>query len=82
MQTWGRNYWETYAPVVNWASIRLILAIAKIHGLFSKSINFVLGFPQADLDVPVYMKLPIVLMIQTVKIASSMCSGSTKVCMA
>ncbi len=44
---------------MNWASIRLILAIAKIHGLFSKSIDFVLGFPQADLDVPVYMKLPI-----------------------
>ena len=20
MQTWGQNYWETYAPVVNWAS--------------------------------------------------------------
>jgi hypothetical protein len=29
MQTWGQNYWETYAPVVNWASVRLILAIAK-----------------------------------------------------
>ena len=21
MQTWGQNYWETYAPVVNWASV-------------------------------------------------------------
>ena len=35
MQTWGQNYWETYTPVVNWASVRLILAIAKIHGLSS-----------------------------------------------
>jgi hypothetical protein len=40
MQTWGQNYWETYAPVVNWASICLILAIAKIHGLSSNSIDF------------------------------------------
>jgi hypothetical protein len=59
MQTWGQNYWETYAPVVNWASIHLILAIAKIHGLSSKSIDFVLAFPQADLEIPVFMELPI-----------------------
>ena len=32
--------------------------MAKIHGLNSKSIDFVLAFPQADLDVPVYMELP------------------------
>jgi hypothetical protein len=59
MQTWGQNYWETYAPVGNWASICLILAIAKIHGLSSKSIDFVLAFSQADLEVPAYMELPI-----------------------
>ena len=27
-------------------------------GLTSKALDFVLVFPQADLDVPVYMKLP------------------------
>jgi hypothetical protein len=53
------NYWESYAPVVNWASVRLILAIAKIHCLLSKSIDFILAFPQADLEIPVYMELPI-----------------------
>ena len=51
MQTWGENYWETYAPVVNWASVRMLLAVAKIHNLPSKSIDFVLAFPQAKLDV-------------------------------
>jgi hypothetical protein len=56
MQTWGQNYWETYAPVMNWANVCLILAIAKIHGLLTKSIDFVLAFPQADLEVPVYME--------------------------
>ena len=59
MQTWGQNYWETYAPVVNWASVRLLLAIAKIHNLPSKGIDFVLAFPQAELEVPVYMELPL-----------------------
>jgi hypothetical protein len=59
MQTWGTNYWETYALVVNWASVCLFLAVAKIHGLPSKSIDFVLAFPQADLEVPVYMELPL-----------------------
>ncbi len=34
-----------------------MLIIAKIHGLKSKSIDFVLAFPQANLDVPVYMEL-------------------------
>jgi hypothetical protein len=59
MQTWGTNYWETYAPFVNWASICLLLAVEKIHGLPSKSINFVLACPQADLEVPVYMEFPL-----------------------
>jgi hypothetical protein len=59
MQTWGKNYWEIYSIVVNWASVHLILAIAKIHGLLSKSINFMLSFPQADIEIPVYMELPI-----------------------
>jgi hypothetical protein len=59
MQTWRQNCWETYAPVINWASVCLILAITKIHGLSSKSIDFVLAFPQADLKIPVYMELPI-----------------------
>ncbi len=33
--------------------------MAKIYGLPSKSIDFVLAFPQADLEVPVYMELPL-----------------------
>ncbi len=41
MQSWGINYWETFAPVVNWMSIRFLLMIAKIHHLDTKAINFV-----------------------------------------
>jgi hypothetical protein len=59
MQTWGQNYWEIHALVVNWASVCIILPIAKIHGLLSKSIDFVLAFLQADLEVPDYMEFSI-----------------------
>ena len=59
MQQWGVNYWETYAPVVNWISIRTLLAISNIHGLPSRSIDFVLAFLQADLDLDVFMELPV-----------------------
>jgi hypothetical protein len=58
MQTWGENYWETYAPVVNWLSVRTLMALSIIHDLETRSIDFVLAFPQADLDVDIYMELP------------------------
>ena len=57
MQRWGVDYSETYAPVVNWISVRLILAISVIHKLETKSIDFVLAFPQADLERDVFMEL-------------------------
>jgi len=59
MQRWGENYWETYSPVVNMISIKLLLEIAKNHGLKSKLIDFVLAFLQADLDIDIWMELPI-----------------------
>ena len=59
MQQWGENYWETYSPVVNMLTVKLLLVIAKIHRLDSKSIDFVLAFPQADLDVDIWMGLPV-----------------------
>ena len=59
MQQWGDSYWETYSPVVNMLSVRLILAIAKIHKLDSKAIDFVLAFPQAELEEDIWMDLPI-----------------------
>ena len=45
MQQWGVNYWETYAPVVNWISVRFLLVLSEIIGLESRAIDFVLAFP-------------------------------------
>lgn len=59
MQQWGENYWETYSPVVNMLTVRLLLLICKIHKLESRSIDFVLAFPQAELEEDIWMELPL-----------------------
>ena len=58
MQTFGVNYWETCAPTVNWISIRFLLVVAQALQFHTQAIGFTLVFPQADLEVPVYMELP------------------------
>jgi hypothetical protein len=58
MQQWGISYWETYSPVVNMLMVCLLLALCNIHGLESKSIDFVLAFSQANLDAVIWMELP------------------------
>ena len=57
-QTWVQDYWDTYSPVVTCDSVRLLLIVAKIHKLYSKSIDFVLVFPQTDLPISFYMEIP------------------------
>ena len=59
MQQWSVNYWETYAPVINWISIQFLLILAKLLGLDTKALDFALSFPQADLDTPIYMEIPV-----------------------
>ena len=39
-------------------TVKLLLASCNMHGLESKSIDFVLAFPQVDLDVDIWMELP------------------------
>ena len=40
-------------------SVRLILAISKLHNVDSKTIDFVLAFTQADLEEDIWMYIPI-----------------------
>ena len=37
----------------------MIFIVAKMLNLLSRSVDFVLAFPQAELDIDIYMKLPI-----------------------
>ena len=60
MQQWIVKYGLTFAPVLNWISVRSLLAIASIHELTSMSIDFVLDFTLYDLDVDVSMDITLV----------------------
>ena len=61
MQQLEVNYRGNYDPVVNWISASSILSIASIHEFPTRSIYFVLSFPQADLDVNVFMEITLVM---------------------
>ena len=52
------NYWEMYSPVVQWMRVRIMLTLASIENLHTKSIEFVLAYQQANFDVDIYMELP------------------------
>ena len=65
MQQWGIHYWETFDSVVNWLSVRLIVIILLMENLPMHAIDFVLAFPQAELDVPIFMELPVGFTVQT-----------------
>lgn len=54
----GINFWETYAPVATWSSIRVILNIAAINGWETWQLDFVLAYPQAPVETDLYMELP------------------------
>jgi hypothetical protein len=57
-QQYGINYFETYAPVVNWFSVRLFMALSLINGWHTRQIDFVLAYPQAPIECDLYMKMP------------------------
>ena len=47
-----------YAPLVEWMSDTIMLTLAGIENLHTKSIDFVLTYPQAELHMNIYMELP------------------------
>ena len=57
-QVYGMNYFETYAPVVTWFAIRLLLIMVIILCLASKQIDFIMAYPQAPIEMDMYMELP------------------------
>lgn len=57
----GENFYETYAPVVNWFTVRIIMLLAILNKWHTRRVDFVLAFPQAEIEdgVELYMKLPL-----------------------
>ena len=58
MQRWGKSYYETYAPVVNWLSVRFLLTMSIALDLDTRSIDFTMAYAQAPLKAPVYIEIP------------------------
>jgi hypothetical protein len=57
-QEHGINYWERYAPVIGWTTIRLFLILTLLNGWASWQVDFVLAYPQADIECTMYMGIP------------------------
>jgi hypothetical protein len=54
----SRDYWETYAPVVTWSFIHLILILPTIMQLKSHQVDYTQAFHQVELHDPVFMRPP------------------------
>jgi hypothetical protein len=57
-QIHGVNFWETYAPVASWPTIRYILTLALINRWHMQQIDFVLAYTQAEAECEMFMKIP------------------------
>jgi Reverse transcriptase (RNA-dependent DNA polymerase)/GAG-pre-integrase domain len=57
-QTYGINYWDTYAPVATWISIRLILCMAALNNWATMTMDFVQAYPQAPAEVALFVSIP------------------------
>ena len=57
-QVYGVNYFETFAPVVQWSTIRLMLIFILTQNWVTRVINYTNAFPQANIDTDIYVEIP------------------------
>ncbi len=58
-QVYGMNYFKTYAPVVTWFTIHLMIVFGIIFCWSLCQVDFVMAYPQAPiLEMDIYMELP------------------------
>lgn len=50
--TWNQ-LWETYAPMVNWSTVHLVLTMILLNNFKTRQFNFVQAIMQAPLDCPI-----------------------------
>jgi hypothetical protein len=59
MQIAGEHFWDTYSPVVQMSTVRLLLTLSILLGMKTRSVDFTLAFTQAPIDTETYIDLPI-----------------------
>ncbi|KAL7475408.1 hypothetical protein ACHAW6_001324 [Cyclotella cf. meneghiniana] len=57
-QVYGVNYYDTYAPVVTWFAIRLMIILAIVTKRVLRQIDFVMAYTQAPIETDLYMEIP------------------------
>jgi hypothetical protein len=57
-QIQGIDYTESFAPVVQWSTIRMVNTLAAMHHLKGKQIDFRQTFPQTKLKEDIYLRFP------------------------
>ena len=58
MQTEGVDFFETYAPVVQWSTIRLLLSTVLTEGWTTRQVDYTNAFAQAELREEGYVECP------------------------
>ena len=57
-QEHGVHYWDTCGPVVTWQTVRFFLILSLLLGWRSRQLDFVMAYPQAPAEMPLYLRLP------------------------
>ena len=58
LQREGVDYFETYAPVVQWSTIRLLLTTVLTENWTTRQVDYTNAFTQSDLKDDVYVEFP------------------------
>jgi hypothetical protein len=46
-QQHGIDYWETYAPIVHWSTVRMVLVLSALLKLKARQVDYTQAFPQS-----------------------------------
>ena len=57
-QVKGVDYWNTYAPVVQSTTTRIMLILHQMNRWQCRHLDYVLAFAQAPTDTHVHLKIP------------------------
>ena len=59
-QQHGIDFTDTYSPVVNWTTVRILMILSKVYKLKMRQVDYVQAFPQANLadGELVFMEIP------------------------
>jgi Reverse transcriptase (RNA-dependent DNA polymerase) len=58
LQIEGIDFFETYAPVVQWSTIRLLLGIVLTEGWSTQQVDYTNAFAQAEIHEEIYVEYP------------------------